>query len=457
MNRRSFLAASALAGLSGRLAGAGTNDAAETFVTSEIGPLKRVLVHPPGQETRKAFPMFFGGHSMLTWELLREEAAVQHQAFVKCLREAGAEVLFFENLLNEAIARARSAGVFEKWLKDEAPHLAAAEKQVSAASLLGGDDKFVYLRDQSGAFRPLAAPVTTLFFTRDAAVMTPKGIVICNFNNLRRAPEATLAKFLFQHSPSLQKYPIVFDAIKEQVYIQGGDVLVMDEKTLLLGVGNTTQERAAALLAKSLHMDVVTVQLPRGDGQSAWEGLHSLFYHLDFLVNFVDRKKVLAVPYLLEAKHVKKNPLLDVLVGFARIENLDRLDRVNLLDDVRSVGWIKRYQAGSGERDAKLGEVKLLDFLKDDGYEICYVGGDRQPRENELKHVIERVMHECRFMGANVVATKPAHVISYDGLTGTQAALSKMGAKVTTFPSGELVRANGGPHCLTMPLERGQV
>jgi arginine deiminase len=448
------LQAAAAAALASRVRAA-AQPPAKAFVTSEVGRLKRVIVHEPGAEVRKAFPLLLGNHSMLTWELLREEAAAQHKAMVARLTEAGVEVLAFEKLLGEALTHARQAKAFAKWLERYAPQLVPHEPRLTVDSLLGRDDQLIYRRDASGAIDPLVSPATVLFFTRDLAVMTPRGLVLGNFEGDLRSFEAALTRLVFQHAPALAKYPVGFDAAAEKVHLQGGDLLVLDESTLLLGVGNSTDERAAELLAQKLEIDVVAVQMPSKEWQPGeWEGLQLIFYHLDCLLNLVDARKALAVPYLLEKQHAQQNPILEALYGLARLSKLPAEQRVALVDEVRNVGWVRRYQAGSGELDRTLGRVKVLDYLKSRGYEIVFAGGTPPAGGNDLQHAIEHVIRECRFMGVNVLTLRPGHALAYEGNPHTLAVLKSAGVQATTFPSHELVRANGGPHCLTLPLER---
>lgn len=464
MNRRHFLSTTFAAGIAGHAFGSerlyfgDSLFAGNDFVSSEVGRLTRVLVHPPGLEMLKSFPMLRGSHSMLTWELLRAEATQQHAEFVKRLEAAGVEVLLMENLLTEAIRQARESDSWNAWLKATVPLLADHSNEVTASTLIGSDDRFTYRKDDAGVFSPGNSPATTLFFTRDLAVMTPGGVVLCNFKNPLRKFEAALARFAFQYSPPLRKYPVVFDGVKEDVHLQGGDLLVLDAKTLLVGVGNSTTEEAAIRLAQRLKMDVVTVQMPSVQWQlGEWDGLQLIFYHLDCLLNLVDRRKVLAVPYLLEKSFVGKNPLLEMLYGFARLSGLDQTELKAMLVEVRNVGWIKRFKAESGKQDDELGAMKILDYLKDRGYEAVFVGGIPADNEDRLKHLNERVMRECRFMGVNILAIQPGEIVSYSGNPMTEAALTKAGIQVITFPSYELARANGGPHCLTMPLERDSI
>jgi arginine deiminase len=451
-HRRTFLQAALATATASRLH-AVQAPPGKGFVSSEVGRLKRVLVHEPGVEVHKAFPLLLGNHSMLTWELLRDEAAKQHQAFVATMRAAGAEILYFEQLLADSLREARAAKSLAAWLAAHAPSLVPHEAKLTADSLLGRDDELVYRKGTAGTLQPLVSPATVLFFTRDLAVMTPRGLVLGKFEGELRSFEAALTRFVFRHAPQLAKYTVAFDAATENVLLQGGDMLVESDKTLLVGVGNSTDERAAQRLAQKLEIDVIAVQMPSKDWHPGeWEGLQLIFYHLDCLLNLVDLRKAVAVPYLLDQAHARRSPLLDVLEGFARLSNMTTAHREAMLREVRNIGWIRRYRAGSGERDATLGEMKIVDYLEAAGYEIVFAGGEQG--QNELQHVVERVIRGCRFMSVNVLALAPGELVSYEGDNFTLAALRNAGLKVTTFPSHELARANGGPHCLTMPLER---
>lgn len=429
-------------------------DDAKPWIRSEVGKLRKVIVHEPGSETHKAIPMFLGDHSMLSWELLRDEAVVQHRGFVQKLVEEGCEVLTFVALLKEAIEGARAKNELATWLDRFAPNCSRFAAELTPEMLLGRDPRVVYAAEGDEPFELVAKPATTLFFTRDLAVVTPRGVIIGNLYSERRQFEAEMTKFIFQHADSLRGYPIVYDAIEEDVMLQGGDVLVMNADTLLVGVGNATELRVAPELAKRLNLDVIAVQMPtRQMLQGEWRGLQNIYYHLDCLLNFTDIDKVLAVPYLLEEASVDANPMYSVLHGVARQQKRTRGERLAMLQELQDVGYIRRYLACSGEEDPASHGVKLLDYLRKQGYQVDYVGGPL-PDQNHYQHVIEKVLRESRFMGANIVAVRPGTILSYDGLPHTTQGLIKSGVSVIDFPSNELVRANGGPHCLTLPLQR---
>ncbi len=194
MNRRSFLASLAVASLHGRLVAASPKGRID-FVRSDTDPLKRVLVHEPGPETHKVL-LLGGGDPFVPQDLMGEDAAEQHKAMVALLRKSGTEVLEFRDLLNEAIEEARSAGAFDDWLVEMAPHLQEHHGRIDADILLGADDDFVYHRDPfSGRLRPLAGPLKSLLYTRDLAVMTPRGVVFSYFPNSPRMFEGTSDAF----------------------------------------------------------------------------------------------------------------------------------------------------------------------------------------------------------------------------------------------------------------------
>ena len=71
-------------------------------MSSEIGPLKRVIVHRPGIEIARLTP--HNRESLLFDDLLWvERAQEEHDQFVEILRSRGAEVLYFRDLLEETL------------------------------------------------------------------------------------------------------------------------------------------------------------------------------------------------------------------------------------------------------------------------------------------------------------------------------------------------------------------
>jgi arginine deiminase len=427
-------------------------------VASDVGTLRRILVHTPGPEIRKMLNALSGQHPMLPSSLLLDRAAEQHRAFVAVLEGEGAEVLQLEAVLDEAVETARAAGVLGIWLQGAAPQLVPLAAEVDGAVLLGAVDRFPYHTDPDGTFNPLVAPAKGIMYTRDLAIMTPRGVVISNFVNAGRNFETALIRLAFDWSPQLRDYPVAFDAREERLFLQGGDVIVADQSTLLVGVGNLTEEAAARRLARKLEMDVVAVQLPTGGNRAgveiydSWHGLRSLFLHLDSVFNMVDRRHAVAVPLLLEAAHSGRDPLSRIAAGLARTSPVDTEDADELRENLEQVGRIRRFRAGSGEDDPVPDGIKLVDYLRDEGWEIVPVGGEREG--DEFAWFVERVLRELYFQAANVVATAPGRVVACAENGHTLAALRDAGVELRPFEASEIVRWGGGPHCLSLPLER---
>jgi arginine deiminase len=428
------------------------------FVSSDIGPLKRVLVHPPGPETRTGLGL--GSQPRFLANLVDDLAAEDHLAMTALLRRAGAEILTVESTLDEAVDAARKASAFEPWLRGWAPQLAPRATTLKAADLLGATASVLYHSDEQGHFTPLADPAGSFYWTRDSAMMTPHGVIIGRFLAEARLSEATLIRFAYQWSPGLRRYPVVYDAAEFRQPLEGGDLIVASPTELWLGVGNRTHEDHAPRLARRLNMDVAAIQMPSGGGQKQWSNagrnaVHTLFLHLDTICTLVAPNTVLAVPNVLEAAEEGKDPLTRMLAGIARHPSADEAEITRLAAPLRDLGRVRVYKAGSGELEKPAGDAKLVDWLRARGYRVVFVGGPKPRDMSSEQHFTERVIRELRRQAANVVATAPGRVLAYTGNTHTVGALRDAGIEVDTFTGNAIMRNGGGPHCLTQPLERG--
>ena len=72
-------------------------------VTSEIGKLKKVLLHRPGNELLNLTPDTLG--TLLFDDIpFLPDAQKEHDAFAQVLRENGVEVVYLEDLMAEVLA-----------------------------------------------------------------------------------------------------------------------------------------------------------------------------------------------------------------------------------------------------------------------------------------------------------------------------------------------------------------
>ncbi|MFN3371611.1 MAG: arginine deiminase family protein [Sphingomonadaceae bacterium] len=433
------------------------------FLASDIGTLRRVLVHSlaPGDTN----------HDRLSTDLLPDAetdigAAVrQHQGLMQLLRAAGTDIVELRDALSQAIDATRPSGVFEAWLRASFPRLAGDPAAATPDRLLGRDPSVRNRLGPDGDWQAHADSTVSTIWTRDSAVMTPRGLLICRANSARRRRENMLLRFVYRHSPLLARYPIVFDAVEEGINIEGGDTMIVDRDTLFLGVGNITDPRVAPLLARRLDMNVLTVQTrdvaflpPPRPGTNSWGALwplRVLLLHLDTYFTHVAPRHGLAVPWLLEKAHAEDNPLSRFLRGARADSLLDEKDAEAGLEMLRKFGKVTFYARGTGKKDT-LGDLKLVDYLRQQRYRLTFVGGPRPSGDQAgFTHFMEVAYPELRRQAANVVQATPGRVIAYAGNPATKAALEADGIAVDSFEARELWAWHGGPHCLTQPLERG--
>jgi arginine deiminase len=263
---------------------------------------------------------------------------------------------------------------------------------------------------------------------------------------------------MFRYAEVLKGCNIAFDAEKEGVLCEGGDIIVKDENTILMGIHNMSEDEAARKMAQTLEMDVFGVAMPPYEDFS---GTNVEIMHLDTVFNLVDEKKALTVPYLFEKEYALKNPMVRLL---GRInEGLKDKRKMSESDEdfpdwyskaikyIPDVGWLTHFKAGTGEA-VDLG-IKLVDYLRELGYEIIWVGGDKGEQSDD-KYLLEHVMYELSMQAANVVQLAPGKILSYAHNVRTIHALRKGGIEVLPFEGKYLADNLGGPHCLTMPLLR---
>jgi arginine deiminase len=433
-------------------------------VDTDFGQLIKTIVHSPGQEAFRVVSLASADHSLLCQDLLGCLAPYEHREFVQALRSEGVQILYFSDLLSDAIANAKADKAFELWLRKEFPHLQPdlpqVLDQITELSLLGGDDLFYRIGRNERGFSPIFRPLKWLFYVRDFAAMTPRGTVLARFVTNDRHFEDVVGRFLFAWSSHLENYPIVFDAAEHDVFLQGGDVIVLDKETLLVGIDNLTERSAAAAIARLLNLDVVGVTLPtsrcrkrKGSIYDDWTSLHTFCLHLDSVLNLLGPHQALAVPYLLEECKDGDNPFLEML-ELVR-PTLGEASYKRLAQVTSQVGWVVEFEAGTGKQKAR--DCKIVDYLKQRGFQIVYVGGSWPAREHLAQHFIENVWREFRFQGANVLAVRPGKVVTFEGHDSTHQALHDSGIQTVVVSGHDLAHWWGGPHCMAMPLQRASV
>lgn len=428
-------------------------------VFSDVDPLRSVIVLSPGRDERRETYNLYMDDPVLS--LAYGDGAVeQHAALTMLLRNRGVRVLDLMDLLNDAIANARKEGRLESALAEIFPEefsrLKGDLSRITAAAVLGRDPDLFFRYDDKGALSPIVPTSAAFFFARDFAVSTPAGIIITNGRPRWRTHEHRIGRFLFQYASALRAFPIAFDAEAEDVRCDGGDIIVKDVRTLLMGIGNFSDREAAVRIARKLGLDVIGVAMPPIEGFS---GVSFEIMHLDTVFNIVGRDKVLTVPYFFLKRYAGDNPVVKYFQaiqarpakGSAKGEIDFPASLKTAIASIPQVGWLTLFSAGTGEAK-DLGQ-KLGDYFLERGYEIIPVGGERGDLAED-RYIDDRVLYELSLQAANVVQLGPRTVVAYAHNRFTNAALRARGVRVLTIDGKYLADGLGGPHCLTMPLVR---
>ena len=106
-------------------------------------------------------------------------------------------------------------------------------------------------------------------YTHDASFLCDEGIVILNMGKDNRAPEPGLHEALFRE----MGVPIV-GRIEAPARVEGGDLVWLDSRTLLVGIGFRTNTEGAVQLARLLGQGVEVIQAPLPYGSGPQHCLH---------------------------------------------------------------------------------------------------------------------------------------------------------------------------------------
>ena len=224
--------------------------------TSEIGRLKRVMLHRPGGELENLMPEYLERLLFDDIPYLRE-AQREHDAFADCLRGQGVEVVYLTDLVVESITDDTvrqdllrqfldESGVEDQRTRDRLEeYLGDMPDREMVAAMMAGVRKS-QLRDRGGSLGdylsaaedeyPFAVdPLPNLYFTRDPFATIGTGVSIHKMHTATRNRETLFGKFIFAHHPVYRNAPQWYDR-GETTSLEGGDILVLSPQVLALGI-----------------------------------------------------------------------------------------------------------------------------------------------------------------------------------------------------------------------------
>lgn len=394
-------------------------------VFSEIGPLRRVMLHRPGEELLNLMPehldrLLFDDIPYL------QQAQQEHDRFAALLREQGAEVVYLEDLAAQTLAdeelrhrfvldylqeagirgEKRTGRMTEYFMDMSVKNMVLAMMAGVRKSQIRGYGKKNLTDYLEGDYPFVIDPMPNLYFTRDPFACIGSGVALHRMYSRTRNRETLFGEYIFRYHPDYRSVSRLYSRSMEQS-LEGGDILILSDQVAAVGISQRTTPFAIELLAKELlelgFSRVLAIDIPKSRS----------FMHLDTVFTMVDRDKFTVHP------NIRGSMEVFVLEkggdGHLTITQ-ERADLAHILMEHLGLSQVTLIPCGGGN---------VIDAAREQWND-----------------------------GSNTFAIGPGRVVAYDRNTVTNGLLREYGVEVLTIPSSELSRGRGGPRCMTMPLWR---
>lgn len=409
-------------------------------INSEIGTLKKVLLHRPGAEVENMTPK--NAQRALYSDILNLSIAQTEYQQLEGVLSKVASVVYVKDLLERVLDNPleRQSLIGKICVSEDVTNYFNLLMNMPSAELakvlIEGlpskvDTLTSFLNDEYYALYPLY----NFYFTRDAAVTIGNNALICRMANKVRMRESLIMEAIYKGSGEFQCGIINahnFQPGNKDIYMEGGDILIAREDILLIGNGTRTSTQGIDMLMSQLcHIaptgkkHVIVQQLPHTPES---------FIHLDMVFTLLDHDKCMVFePLILRDNQYQT---VHITIDNGKVTKIKSVS--NILSSLKRLGM----------------DLEPI---------VCGGKSDEWDQEREQWH-----------SGANFFAFAPGKVLSYARNKNTLNELSNHGFEiipawdvisgkkgvdgdlrcVVTIEGSELPRGGGGARCMTMPLVR---
>lgn len=409
-------------------------------IFSEIGKLNGVILHRPGKEVENMTPE--NAQRALYSDILNLAVAQdEYNQFEGVLKKVSQVYYVTEMLTELLIDDDRKLDLVEQVCKlENVPQirqqlLEKTPEQLSAILIEGHPLPLNNLTNFLSDERYSLQPLHNFFFMRDASLGLWNNAVISKMANKVRQRETIIMNAIFgQVFTNKIINPMKKISTDDSVTYEGGDILIISENVILIGIGKRTTPQGVDFIVNQLasikeeDFTVIVQELPESPES---------FIHLDMAFTMLSETHCMVyAPLILERN---KYPTISINV---------------------SKGHVVRIK----------NEENILTALKHCGISLqaVYCGGkaDRWSQEREQWH-----------SGTNFLTLEPGKVIGYARNNHTIDELNSVGFEIVTarkfisenkslsdykqcvitLEGSELARGGGGARCMSMPFLRGKI
>ena len=399
-------------------------------VNSEIGKLKKVMLHRPGKELENLMPEYLDRLLFDDIPYLRI-AQEEHDSFADILRQNDVEVVYLSDLVAESIVNQDVRDELIAELINDAGITTSRERDILTDYFRSLDTKAMiekmmagirkteiqqvegkslgdFLRNLNNDYPFILDPMPNLYFTRDPFASIGNGVSIHKMFTETRHRETLFAKFIFQYHPLYKDTQVWYDR-NENFSLEGGDILILNQETIAVGISQRTHENAIEKFAQKILTEeshfkkILAINIPK----------QRTFMHLDTVFTMVDHDKFTIHPNIMRDMDV-----------FVIERGGDR--RIKITQETGSLEDILKHHLN-------LDKVTLIKCGSNNAIDSA------REQWND---------------GSNTLAIAPGEVVVYSRNYVTNEILQENGIKTYVMPSSELSRGRGGPRCRSMPLIR---